>query len=174
MIVIDGDSVAEAVRPGVLLEDTWHQRLGASRRKEVLCLAQLQSGVTECLERARAGRCDTARWYILQAGQWAQNHEPIDTFFKSLKALVSLLYEKRVRVCLTTPPHQRRRFADLTPYRYAIMETAATYATAFVDFDSITHAWPEEFWEGFCHFSTLGNAVLAAHFDRPEHQWIGR
>ena len=163
MIVIDGDSVALATTQGVYAHQTWWARLN----DKAIVLATPSATTAEILARVPQVIDSAPGAYILCVGQWAHNHEPIDTFRDNVREICRKVMNASIRVTLVTPPPQQGKYEDVGIYAEVVRQIAAEYAdigVKLLDFYAILKDY-DIYAADKIHLGAAGNAILADHLN---------
>ena len=192
---VEGDSVAQGTRMGVLEEETWAYLFGRSRGVELRNIARQQSTVGTSLSRLPQVLETHPAWYIAQFGEWSlfrprgeEPTEPLGEFKHNMSSLLETLLSHKISVCLVTPPPQLYHWGfakDIRGYLAATRELAALHKVSLLDAhsymaeDVVYNSWKEvDSWFDVqirdpIHYSSAGHKRVAAYFDLPEYRHIG-
>lgn len=101
-IVVDGDSVAmvDTQHP----EDCWPTMLGEILGAEVEVLAQPESTAEDCSKSIDKVIDKDPDFYVLQIGQWSQNHEEPGELFAAVSDAIHWAQFSGIKVILVEPP----------------------------------------------------------------------
>lgn len=179
MIVVDGDSVAKAIRKTVT-QNAWYDYVARSRNTEVVSLCKESSTARDCFFRLYRLKELKPDWYFLMIGQWSQNHETLEEFEMFTRKIIEAVPAK---VCLITPPRRITYLGEIENYVYILRKCSKIYRTALVDLFAEMQTYPMkmkgeiEQWLEIenvtCHLNGEGNRRLGELFDREENKWIG-
>lgn len=133
MIVVDGDSVAVGEHEGKALDYSWPQLMAAGAGKPVKCLARHQSTAYDCLLRMPRALGYKPDWYVLQIGQWSQNHELMEDFERYTRQIIERARLAKVRVILVTPPWQLHAELDVWEVLSILRRLQRIYQVDLVD-----------------------------------------
>ena len=165
MIVIDGDSVALAVRASVYPHQTWWGQL----TDKTIVLATPQATMLDCLARIHIVLDAKPAFYVLMVGQWAHNHEPLDVFARSLNEAIEKVAKAGIRVILITPIYSPKIFDgfDITPFVDAIRAAADIFKDSGVHLIDLHKIIKEHdiLEDAGLHLGVAGNRLLFQHIN---------
>lgn len=169
MIVFDGDSVISPTGFGIAEELTWPHLVAAERT--YTNLGKNESTAAKCLMRLWQAIELNPSWYVLQVGQWSQNHETLSEFEKNLRQICEEWNQRDVKIVLVTPPIQIEKRFNVTAYIEVLHKLSKIYKTFFVDLHQYMNAIdnPEERLINDiskCHFNPLGFSKVAEYFNQ--------
>ena len=165
MLVVDGDSVAHGVLPETKAIQTWPYRVAEALHDGVTVLASSQSIAADCVKRLPRVYDLHPSIYLLQVGQWAQNHEPLKDFIPAIHTICWEMAVRSIGVVLISPPHQFTVLCDdFWRYVSVLRESAqAMRLGKFVDVTDVTglQCYDNDGSSVVCHYSPAGAEEVA-------------
>ncbi len=166
LLVFDGDSVIVPNAFGTTEDKTWPHIV--ANGKTYQNLARHESTAAKVFTRIWQAIELHPRWYILQIGQWSQNHEVIREFEWNLRAIIEELNPRDIKVCLVTPGIQIHKRFNINDYCHVLRKMSGIYKTEFLDLNHLMSLVekPDE-WYGSdgIHFNENGFAKVAKLFN---------
>lgn len=170
MIVFDGDSVVLQKGYGIDAEKSWPHL--AAKGIPYVNVGVHMSTAHDVHERLTGTLDFKPDWYVLQIGQWSQNHEELSTFEYFVRKICERVNLKGVGIILVTPCVQVIEGLDPKPYVSVLEQLSKIYRTQFVN----TYTMLEKGGPTIdslvvddhskCHFNEAGAILMAEYFNR--------
>ena len=170
MIVFDGDSVVLQGGYAITPQKCWPHLVANGR--EYKNAGVHMSTAKDCHARLPQVFELNPKWYVLQIGQWSQNHEDVSTFEHYMRQICEEMNLRSVRVVLVTPGVQILDGFNVIPFVTALEKLSRIYKTGFVN----VHQWilksganlPDLVCDDHskCHFNETGSELVAQCFNR--------
>lgn len=168
MIVFDGDSMMCQKGYGITPEHHWAHLVADGRTYENIGVHM--STAEDCAKRLDVALDHYPQWYVLQIGQWSQNHEPLSTFEHQVRRICEYMNLERVRTVLVSPAPQILDGFDIEPFVVILKKLALIYRAGFVNlYDAMKDSQIDNLVcndHSKCHFNEEGHRLAAYEFNR--------